>query len=156
MHYLVIHRHTFGFFRYRPSKFFLPIFFGKFIGFQISNFHLMIRYRTYDFRTWLDKETYFGFTVCLIVQLCAYVPWTLAFVAPLMLYMGLCSYIVAHATDLKTIFIKLDDQVLLNKYASKKTTATPHVIDPNSILREILKEAVNSHRDLIKYDTDLN
>lgn len=102
------------------------------------------------FRTWLDKETYFGFTVCLIVQLFAYVPWTLAFVAPLMLYMGLCTYVVAHATDLKTIFIKLDDQVLLNKYATKK--AMPRAIDPNSILSEILKEAVYSHRDLIKYD----
>lgn len=92
--------------------------------------------------------------MCLIVQLCAYVPWTLAFVAPLMLYMGLCSYVVAHATDLKTIFVKLDDQVLLNKYASKRKTS--RAIDPNSILKEILKEAVDSHRDLIKYDTDLN
>lgn len=71
-----------------------------------------------------------------------------------MLYMGLCSYVVAHATDLKTIFIKLDDQVLLNKYASKRKTS--RTIDPNSILSEILKEAVDSHRDLIKYDTDLN
>lgn len=102
------------------------------------------------FRTLFDKETYFGFIVCLMVQLCAYIPWTLAFVAPLLLYMGLCSYVVAHATDLKTIFIKLNDQVLLNRYASKKSTM--NAIDPNAMLNEILKEAVNTHRDIIKYE----
>lgn len=94
--------------------------------------------------------------MCLIGQLSAYVPWTLTFIAPLMLYMGLCLYIVAHSEDLKTIFRQLDDQILLSQYAdnssrSKAGTSTRPSIDRNVILKEILKEAVYTHRDLIQY-----
>lgn len=85
-------------------------------------------------------------------------PWTLTFIAPLMLYMGLCLYIVAHSEDLKTIFRQLDDQILLSQctQSSRRSsrlagTSQRPSIDRNVILKEILKEAVCTHRDLIKY-----
>lgn len=99
----------------------------------------------------------------MIEQLTAYVPWTLTFIAPLMLYMGLCLYIVAHSEDLKTILRQLDDQILLTQYAQTNTsgrrpsrlavagTSQRPSLDRNIVLKEILKEAVCTHRDLIKY-----
>lgn len=93
--------------------------------------------------------------MCLIGQFAAYVPWTLTFIAPLMLYLGLCLYIIAHSVDLKTIFRQLDDQILLSQYTgnrsrSKAGTSTRPSIDRNEVLKEILKEAVYTHRDLIQ------
>lgn len=110
------------------------------------------------FRTWLNTETYFGYSVCLIAQLGSYVPWTLTFIAPLMLYMGLCLYIVAHSEDLKTIFRQLDDEILLNHHTTQNSRRSSLVagcsnrpsLDRNFVLKEILKEAVCTHRDLIQ------
>lgn len=111
-----------------------------------------------NFRSWLNTKTYLGFTICLIGQFAAYLPWTLTFIAPLLLYMGLCLYTVAHAEDLKTIFHRLDDQILLSHYAannnSNRSVAGPSTrpsIDRPVVLNEILKEAVCTHRDLIQY-----
>lgn len=66
--------------------------------------------------------------------------------------MGLCSYIVAHAMDFKTIVMRLDDQVTLNNYTAKKKKKRS--IDINFILNGILIEAFEAHLDLFKYDTD--
>lgn len=74
--------------------------------------------------------------------------------APLILYLGLCSFIVAHATDFKTIVVRLDDQVTLNNYTAKKKKKRS--IDTTAILNGILIEAFEAHLDLFKYDTDLN
>lgn len=68
--------------------------------------------------------------------------------------MGLCSYIVAHAKDIKTIVVRLDDQVTLNHYTAKNKKKRS--IDINFILNGILIEAFEAHLDLFKYDTDLN
>lgn len=72
-----------------------------------------------------------------------------------MLYVGLCLYIVAHAEDLKTIFRSLDDQILLSQYACNANRDTPSTstrpsLDVNIVLKEIVKEAVYTHRDLIR------
>lgn len=108
----------------------------------------------FNFRTPFDRETYFGFIACLMLQSIGCFAWTFAYMAPLILYMGLCSYIVAHAMDFKTIVIRLDDQVILNHYTVKKKKK--HPININLILIRILTEAIESHLDLFKYDTDLN
>lgn len=106
------------------------------------------------FRTPFDTETYYGFIICVFIQSFGSVTWTMAFVAPLLLYMGLCSYVMAHAKDFKTIMTKLDDQLLLNSYTAKKKPI--NMIDMHSTLIGILKEAHETHLDLFKYDTELN
>lgn len=106
------------------------------------------------FRTPFDTETYHGFIICVFIQSFGGVTWTMAFIAPLLLYMGLCSYVVAHAKDFKTIMTRLDDQLLLNSYTAKKRR--PSAIDLHFTLTDILKEAHETHLDLFKYGTELN
>lgn len=92
-----------------------------------------------------------------------------------MLYLGLCSYIVAYAMDFKTIIVRLDDQVnfffdifrfysaneicfhcqvTLNQYTAKKKKKRS--IDIQLMLSGILAESFEAHLDLYRYDTDLN
>ncbi|XP_031622714.1 uncharacterized protein LOC116340381 [Contarinia nasturtii] len=74
--------------------------------------------------------------------------WTMGFIAPLTLYIGLCSYIIAHAMDFKTIVVRLDDQITLNRHTSKKKKKPS--ADINLMLTNILVEAFGTHLDLFK------
>lgn len=104
------------------------------------------------FRTPFNNETYFGFIACVFLQSFGSVCWTMGFIAPLTLYMGLCSYIIAHAMDFKTIVVRLDDQITLNQHTNKKKKKPS--ADVNFILKSILVEAFETHLDLFRYDTD--
>lgn len=115
------------------------------------------------FRSMFNRESYLGFVMSIFVQTPGAYAWMFAFVAPLILYMGLCSYIVAHAKDFKTIMTRLDDQIMFchcttenNKKKKLKKKKTKPIINLNLILFGIIKEAIETHLDLYKYDTDLN
>lgn len=107
-----------------------------------------------NFRTMFDKTTYFGFIASVFIESFGSIAWTMGFIAPLILYMGLCSYIVAHAMDFKTIVVRLDDQVTTNRHKSKRGKKLNTNI--NTILNTILIEAFEAHHDLYKYGTDWN
>lgn len=96
----------------------------------------------------IQKDTYIGFYFGWCMQVPIVSTYTLWFCMKIVLFVELCFYVDALACDFQSFILDLNTEVI----GDIRTKSSPKTIHHDQKIDVILKEVIELHNDMLKYD----